>query len=139
MAEGSNRTFARCVYFSVEHLLVKGKTTEVPEHIDYDRWQIVPRRPFQDNLVHYNWHWVWFYGNGKLGNNGIHSLDIARWALNVDFPRRLVPPAAVTISMTTKKHQTLKFRSNSKRNLRLLGKAVAVIEMVQLCKRSLGD
>lgn len=79
---------ARCVYFSARTSIGEGKNTEVPEHIDYDRWQgPVPRRPFQDNLVHYNWHWVWFYGNGELGNNGIHSLDIARWALNVDFPK----------------------------------------------------
>ena len=79
---------ARCVYFSARSSIGEGKNIEVPEHIDYDRWQgPVPRRPFQDNLVHYNWHWVWFYGNGELGNNGIHSLDIARWALNVDFPK----------------------------------------------------
>ena len=79
---------ARCVYFSARTSIGEGKNTEAPEHIDYDRWQgPVPRRPFQDNLVHYNWHWVWFYGNGELGNNGIHSLDIARWALNVDFPK----------------------------------------------------
>ena len=79
---------ARCVYFSARTSIGEGKNTEAPEHIDYDRWQgPVPRRPFQDNLVHYNWHWVWFYGNGELGNNGIHSLDIARWALNVVFPK----------------------------------------------------
>ena len=78
---------ARCVYFSARASIGSGKPAEVPEHLDYERWQgPIPRREYIDNLVHYNWHWRWFYGNGELGNNGIHSLDIARWALQVEFP-----------------------------------------------------
>ena len=78
---------ARCVYFSARDPIGSGKPAQVPEYLDYERWQgPVPRREYIDNLVHYNWHWRWFYGNGELGNNGIHSLDIARWALQVEFP-----------------------------------------------------
>ena len=78
---------ARCIYFSARGSIGSGKPAEVPEYLDYERWQgPVPRREYIDNLVHYNWHWRWFYGNGELGNNGIHSLDIARWALQVEFP-----------------------------------------------------
>ncbi|MCA8997792.1 MAG: gfo/Idh/MocA family oxidoreductase, partial [Planctomycetaceae bacterium] len=32
------------------------------------------------------WHWFWHWGNGELGNNGIHALDICRWGLEVDYP-----------------------------------------------------
>ena len=78
---------ARCVYFSARASIGSGKPAQVPEYLDYERWQgPIPRREYIDNLVHYNWHWRWFYGNGELGNNGIHSLDIARWALQVEFP-----------------------------------------------------
>ena len=31
--------------------------------------------------LHYDWHWIWDYGNGDLGNQGIHQMDIARWGL----------------------------------------------------------
>jgi hypothetical protein len=31
--------------------------------------------------LHYDWHWVWLTGNGDLGNQGIHQMDICRWAL----------------------------------------------------------
>src|SRR5262249_44775941 len=32
--------------------------------------------------LHYDWHWVWDTGNGDLGNQGIHQMDLARWGLN---------------------------------------------------------
>ena len=41
---------------------------------------------FTKNRFHYNWHWFWDYGNGDLGNQGIHEVDIARWGLGVKYP-----------------------------------------------------
>jgi predicted dehydrogenase len=59
----------------------------VPETIDYDLWSgpaplVPPRRnSTKYGTVHYDWHWFWNYGNGDLGNQGIHQMDIARWFL----------------------------------------------------------
>ena len=33
---------------------------------------------------HYDWHWDFNTGNGDLGNQGIHQMDVCRWALGVD-------------------------------------------------------
>jgi predicted dehydrogenase len=43
-------------------------------------------KPFTKNRFHYNWHWIWDTGNGDLGNQGIHELDLARWGLGVELP-----------------------------------------------------
>ncbi len=61
----------------------------VPEGLDYDLW-VGPAemKPYNPNKLHYNWHWIWNTGNGDLGNQGIHQMDIARWGINKhEFPK----------------------------------------------------
>jgi predicted dehydrogenase len=54
-----------------------------PSGVDFDIWLgPAPERPFNANKFHYNWHWFWDTGNGDLGNQGVHQVDIARWGLN---------------------------------------------------------
>jgi predicted dehydrogenase len=58
----------------------------VPAGVHYDLWTgPAPLQSFTKNHFHYNWHWFWDYGNGDLGNQGIHQLDIARWGLGPGF------------------------------------------------------
>ena len=69
-----------------------GKTPDepVPPGVHYDLWLgPAPKRPFSRNRFHYNWHWNWEYGNGDMGNQGIHEMDIARWGLNVKYPTKI--------------------------------------------------
>lgn len=55
--------------------------------VDYDLWLgPAPSRPFNRNRFHYNWHWNWDYGNGDMGNQGVHEMDVARWGLGVKLP-----------------------------------------------------
>lgn len=69
-----------------------GRTPDepTPAGVHYDEWLgPAPKRPFSRNRFHYNWHWHWDYGNGDIGNQGIHQLDIARWGLGVTYPVRV--------------------------------------------------
>jgi predicted dehydrogenase len=69
-----------------------GKTPDesVPAGVDYDLWLgPAPLKPFSKNRFHYNWHWNWDYGNGDMGNQGVHEMDIARWGLDVTLPVKI--------------------------------------------------
>jgi predicted dehydrogenase len=57
----------------------------IPASIDYDLWcGPAPKLPLMRTRLHYDWHWVWPTGNGDLGNQGIHQMDLARWFLGVN-------------------------------------------------------
>ena len=58
-----------------------------PGYFNWDLWLgPAPMQPYHENLVHYNWHWFWDFGNGELGNNGIHLIDVTRWAMKKRLP-----------------------------------------------------
>lgn len=57
--------------------------TPIPPEVDYNLWcGPAPLKPVTRARFHYDWHWFWDYGNGDLGNQGIHEMDKARWGLN---------------------------------------------------------
>ena len=60
----------------------------IPEGLDWDLFQgPAIRRNYTHNTWDYNWHWYgWDYGTAEAGNNGTHEMDVARWALQVDYP-----------------------------------------------------
>lgn len=60
---------------------------QAPANVHYDMWLgPAPVRPFNKNRFHYEWHWNWDYGNGDIGNQGVHQMDIARWGLGKELP-----------------------------------------------------
>jgi predicted dehydrogenase len=78
---------SRGLCFKVRDTIGKEAHVPVPAGVHYDLWTgPAPMKPFTKNRFHYNWHWIWDTGNGDLGNQGIHELDVARWGLGVDFP-----------------------------------------------------
>lgn len=67
----------------------------VPKGVDYDTWTgPALLLPFNQNHFHYTWHWHWNYGTGDIGNRGVHTIDLARWALDVTVPQRVAGSAS---------------------------------------------
>lgn len=81
--------FGKAWYSNNRKSIGKGNKSAVPEWLDWDLFQgPAPREEYRDNIVHYNWHWFWNWGTGEINNNGTHELDICRWALGVEIPKR---------------------------------------------------
>jgi predicted dehydrogenase len=67
---------------------------EPPEYLDFNIWLgPAPKQPYHGNLVHYNWHWFWDFGNGEIGNQGVHQMDIARWGI----PDSVLPRSVISM------------------------------------------
>jgi predicted dehydrogenase len=54
----------------------------LPAGVDFDLWTgPAPLEPLRRQNFHYDWHWVWSTGNGDIGNQGVHEMDMCRWAI----------------------------------------------------------
>jgi predicted dehydrogenase len=81
---------ARGLCFKWRDTIGRTPAEPVPAGVHYDLWTgPAPLKPFTRNRFHYNWHWIWDTGNGDLGNQGVHQVDLARWGLGVKFPNRI--------------------------------------------------
>ena len=81
---------ARGLCFRWRDTIGRTPVSPVPPGVHYDLWLgPAPQHEFTRNRFHYNWHWFWDYGNGDLGNQGIHQVDVARWGLGVKYPTRV--------------------------------------------------
>lgn len=62
----------------------------VPKGVHYDLWLGPAKaRPFNRNHFHSAWHWMWEYGTGDMGNDGVHQIDLGRWALGLKAPKAI--------------------------------------------------
>lgn len=81
---------AQCFYSRRRPSIGFGKKVTPPAGLDWDLWQgPAPRMAYRDNLHPYNWHWYWNWGTGEALNNGVHLLDVARWAMGVSYPTKV--------------------------------------------------
>jgi predicted dehydrogenase len=81
---------ARGLCFKWRDTIGRAPVQPVPAGVHYDLWLgPAPVHEFTRNRFHYNWHWFWDYGNGDLGNQGIHQVDVCRWGLGVTYPTKV--------------------------------------------------
>jgi predicted dehydrogenase len=91
---GAIRYVHALVYRARDGIGTVNAPTPVPDTVDYDLWcGPAPKTPLLRKQLHYEWHWFWATGNGEMGNNGIHVIDISRLALGTNQP----PPRAMSI------------------------------------------
>src|SRR5262249_35085150 len=83
---------ARALCYKPRGRLAVHGNEATPSELDYNVWLgPAAQRPFTRDLVHYNWHWFWDFGNGDIGNQGVHEMDKARWGIpNATLPRSVL-------------------------------------------------
>ena len=136
-----NVYYANAWYSNTRKSIGFGKRTAVPDYLDFDLWQgPAPRRPFQDNIHPYEWHWFWHWGTGEALNNGTHFLDLMRWGLQVEYPKRVVStggrfhynddwetPDTQTINIEFESNKSCSWESRSCNSLPVHGSTAGVV------------
>ena len=85
-----NVYYGKCWYTNNRPSIGIGKEVPVPEWFDWDLWQgPAPRTVYKDNIHPYNWHWFWRWGTGEALNNGTHMIDLLRWGMEEEYPKRV--------------------------------------------------
>ena len=81
---------ARGLCFNWRDTIGHASVEPAPPGVHYDLWTgPAPEKPFTKNRFHYNWHWQWDYGNGDIGNQGVHQMHTARRGLGVKYPTKV--------------------------------------------------
>ncbi len=76
---------ARCLAYKPRKPIGASGAYEPPATVDYNLWAgPAPMAPITRQRFHYDWHWMWEFGDGGLGNNGVHRIDVARWGLQLE-------------------------------------------------------
>jgi predicted dehydrogenase len=65
--------------------------SDPPTGIDYEIWQgPAPERKFNKSIVGGSWRWLFDYGTGDLGNDGVHRIDYCRHVMGLaDMPEAI--------------------------------------------------
>ena len=79
--------FCRATFLTERHTVPVVPNADPPAGLDYEMWVgPAPMRPYNKELLHYNWHFLYDFGTGDMGNWGAHWLDVLRWLLDLDLP-----------------------------------------------------
>ena len=86
---------AKAFYSNSRGVVPNPVVAPAPAGLNWDMFQgPAPRRAYTHDTWDYNWHWYgWEYGTAETGNNATHELDVARWALQVDYPSEVLVTA----------------------------------------------
>lgn len=86
---------AKAFYSNARGPVVNPSKAAIPTGLNWELWQgPAPRKAYEHNTWDYNWHWYgWDYGTAETGNNATHEYDVARWALQVEFPEKVIVDA----------------------------------------------
>jgi predicted dehydrogenase len=74
----------------------------VPAHVDYELWTgPAPMLPFRSAIESREWRSFMEYGNGQVGDLGIHMFDVARWMLDLGWPRAISATGGIYVEKSS--------------------------------------
>lgn len=77
--------------------------TPPPDYLDYEMWTgPAPMQPFNEMFHPRGWRQFMEYGNGTIGDMGIHMIDTARWMLDLGWPRTVSSSGGIFASTKSK-------------------------------------